>query len=323
MSWDGGLRRQGDDAIQLAHYRRMLEACGREAPVNLGGIIGTEAHVTWHDLDEQKYRTPTADPSAKTKRRSAMERYDFEFGFRIDIADTATRATGPDDPLLLVEPMRSTECAGCKWDGYCSPIIEADSGDVSLLPRVSYQQWRRLRNNDIRTRQAQSFSVGSLFEPSQWQPFRMALIEFTVVRDFAASSQVLWDAMIDWPGHGDWIPATRVVVDSGTGTEVGETFTGYTGYGPILLVDRMRVNAIEWNETTGHGSCEVEKLGPVLKGQAGFVVTGDSERSHIEWFERVTVPYLPQLLAPVVNKMGAAGFSFGMRSLAKSLERAR
>ena len=33
----------------------------------------------------------------------------------------------------------------------------------------------------------------------------------------------------------------------------------------------------------------------------------------------VTVPVVPQFTAPVVGKLGAAGFSFGMRRLAKSL----
>jgi len=145
----------------------------------------------------------------------------------------------------------------------------------------------------------------------------MALIEFTVTHDFAVSSKVLWDEMIDWPGHGDWIPATRVVTDAGNAQAVGGTFTGYTGYGPLTLVDRMQVLAMEWDEATAQGSCEVEKLGPVLKGRAGFVVTGDGDESRVEWFEQVTVPYLPQFLGPIVNKMSAFGFSLGMRRLAK------
>ena len=149
----------------------------------------------------------------------------------------------------------------------------------------------------------------------------MALIEFTVAHDFQASSQAVWDEMTDWPGHGEWIPATRVAIDSGTGTEVGDAFTGYTGYGPLTLVDRMRLAAIEWDADAGRGSCEVEKLGPVLTGRAGFVVTGDAARSRVEWFEEVTVPHLPQFLAPIVNKVSALGFSLGMRKLAKVLQR--
>ena len=147
----------------------------------------------------------------------------------------------------------------------------------------------------------------------------MALIEFTVVHDFAVSSRVVWEEMIDWPSHGDWIPATRVVVDSGNPQEVGGAFTGYSGYGPLTLVDRMQVSAIEWDESTAQGSCEVEKLGPVLTGRAGFVVTADDAGSRVEWFEQVTVPYLPQVLAPIVSKASAFGFSLGMRRLAKAI----
>ncbi len=145
----------------------------------------------------------------------------------------------------------------------------------------------------------------------------MALIEFTVVHEFDASPRVVWDEMIDWPSHGDWIPATRVIVDAGNVQEVGGTFTGYSGYGPLTLVDRMRVSAIDWDEAATQGSCEVEKLGPVLRGRAGFVVLGDGEGSRVEWFEEVTVPYVPQFLAPIVNKVAAFGFSLGMRQLAK------
>lgn len=145
----------------------------------------------------------------------------------------------------------------------------------------------------------------------------MALIEFTVVHDFDASPTVVWGEMIDWPGHGEWIPATRVIVDEGKAQEVGETFTGYTGYGPLTLVDRMKVLAIEWDETAGQGSCEVEKLGPVLRGRAGFDVSASGAGSRVVWFEEVTVPYLPQFLAPIVNKASALGFSLGMRQLAK------
>lgn len=148
----------------------------------------------------------------------------------------------------------------------------------------------------------------------------MATIEFTVSHWFAASSRSVWQQMIDWPSHADWIPATRIDVDHGNAQVEGATFTGYTGYGPLTLVDRMRISTIDWDEVAGQGSCEVEKLGPVLRGRAGFVVSADGAGSRVEWFEEVTVPYVPQFLAPVVNKVSALGFSLGMRRLAKLLE---
>ncbi len=154
----------------------------------------------------------------------------------------------------------------------------------------------------------------------------MAKIDFTVTHRFSAPAQVVWAQMIDWNSHANWIPATRMEIDPGktpeaSAQEVGATFTGYTGYGPLTLVDRMRVSAIEWDETTRSGTCEVEKLGPVLRGRAGFAVTADGTGSRLEWFERVTVPYLPRLLAPIVNKLSALGFSLGMRRLAKVIDK--
>lgn len=145
----------------------------------------------------------------------------------------------------------------------------------------------------------------------------MAQIDFTVVHQFNASAETLWNEMLDWPSHGEWIPATRVEVDGADAHSVGATFTGYTGYGPLTLVDRMRISEIQWNGESQSGSCTVEKLGPVLRGEAGFTVTSIDSGSQVEWFERVTVPYLPRLLAPIVNRLSAAGFGFGMRRLAK------
>ncbi|MFT7650240.1 MAG: hypothetical protein ACI8Y4_005009 [Candidatus Poriferisodalaceae bacterium] len=149
----------------------------------------------------------------------------------------------------------------------------------------------------------------------------MALIDFTVSHQFAAPSRVVWDEMIDWPGHAEWIPATRIELDSDNSQIEGATFTGYTGYRKLALVDRMRISAIEWDETTTQGSCEVEKLGPVLQGRAGFTVSPNGDGSNVDWFEQVNVPYLPSFLAPIVNKLSALGFSLGMRRLANIVEK--
>lgn len=151
----------------------------------------------------------------------------------------------------------------------------------------------------------------------------MAAIQFTVSHSFDAPASVVWAEMIDWPNHADWIPATRMEVHSGDGQTVGAEFTGYTGCGPLTLVDHMRVTAHSWDETGPSGYCEVEKLGPVLKGRAGFDVISEDTGSRVDWFEDVTVPYLPGFLAPLVSKLSAAGFAFGMKRLAKVIEAKR
>ena len=148
----------------------------------------------------------------------------------------------------------------------------------------------------------------------------MASIDFTVVHDFDAPPRVVWDNMIDWPSHAEWIPATRIEIDEDDPKAVGGTFTGYTGFGPLTLVDHMRVTQIEWHDATSTGTCEVDKLGPVLDGVAGFTVTPTASGSQVSWFERVTVPYAPEALAPIINKLSAAGFAMGMRKLAKNIK---
>jgi len=131
----------------------------------------------------------------------------------------------------------------------------------------------------------------------------------------------LWDELVDWPAHGAWIPATTIDSEPGDPTAVGYTFTAWTGFRPVALEDRMRVTQCDWDETTQVGVCEVEKLGPVLGGRAGFTVRVDGSGSAIDWREDVTVPYLPRFLAPVAAFFGRIGFQLALRSLAKVLAR--
>jgi uncharacterized protein YndB with AHSA1/START domain len=149
----------------------------------------------------------------------------------------------------------------------------------------------------------------------------MLSVDFTVVHDFSEPVQRVWDEMTDWKKHEAWIPATRIKYDAEDASTVGSTFTGYTGYGPLTLVDRMRVSQIDWDEIARTGTCEVEKLGPVLQGTAGFTVAPTrTGGARVEWFERVTVPYLPSFLSGLVSSLSAAGFSFGLKRLAKHLK---
>lgn len=147
----------------------------------------------------------------------------------------------------------------------------------------------------------------------------MAAVRFEVRTSFDAAPRRVWDAMIDWKGHEAWIPATRVDAPEGDGTAVGAEFTAFTGYGPLTLEDRMRITHCAWDATASSGECEVEKLGPVLGGRAGFVVAPEGSGSVVTWREDVTVPYVPGFAAPVVARLGAAGFRLGMRKLAKVL----
>ncbi|HKX75628.1 MAG TPA: recombinase RecB, partial [Acidimicrobiia bacterium] len=142
-------RKRKDDALQLAHYWRMLEAAGYAASTPRAGIIGKEKVVAWYDLEEPLWQTPAKSDGKKRKTRSSLEVYDFEFCFRLDIAATAQQLMAGTATELLVEPLWNSECPDCPWLPACRPVLEEGSGDPSLLPRITYREWRLLRDHGI------------------------------------------------------------------------------------------------------------------------------------------------------------------------------
>ena len=145
-------RKHRGDVLQLAHYRRMLEACGHASSSMKAGIIGKERVVVWYDLDDRIWQTPAKSDGKKRKLRTSMEIYDFEFGFRLDIAATAQQAQASSGVGLLVEPVYSSECPECPWLDQCNLVLLAGSGDVSLLPGIGYAQWRIFQDLGIKDR---------------------------------------------------------------------------------------------------------------------------------------------------------------------------
>jgi predicted RecB family nuclease len=125
------------DFLQLAHYHRMLEACGFGAERPLAAVIGTDdlfdgPALAWADLGEPQVRTFSRSSPEGWRLRSFLERYDYEQSFRIKIATIAQQQTGwPDqDPELLVRPIVNKECPRCQWWEHCLPQLDPD--DVSL-----------------------------------------------------------------------------------------------------------------------------------------------------------------------------------------------
>lgn len=120
--------------LELAHHWRLLEATGHASATPRAGVIGqgrtpaVEPHAVWLLLTDKFIRTFSR--SAGYKLRSALERYDHEFKFRMHVAQSAAVRV-PDDPAPpVVRPIRVKECEWCPWWQVCLPKMDRD--DLSL-----------------------------------------------------------------------------------------------------------------------------------------------------------------------------------------------
>lgn len=156
-----------DDCLQLAHYHRVLQALGHAEPDATtggvwGGIIGLEGVLAWHDLTRAAFSTVTPQETSgdgqvsitfhrrqRATKRTALDRYDFEFGFRTRIADAAAQRTSPDTPPM-VQPVLVKECERCPWEQPCRMELMA-ADDVSLVKSVGYAEWSVHRFKGVNT----------------------------------------------------------------------------------------------------------------------------------------------------------------------------
>ena len=147
----------------------------------------------------------------------------------------------------------------------------------------------------------------------------MANVRFRVTRDLNLPARAVFDELVDWPGHAEWVPLTRVVVESGDGGP-GTVFVATSGIGPLALPDRMRVDALDADAMT----VRVTKIGPVLTGVVDLSVTSLGEqRCRLDWLEDIRVPVLPQFLARPVAAAARRGFETSITRMAKHVRNLR
>lgn len=240
-----------DDAMQLAHYWRMLEALGLAgAPdVALGGVIDRDEKVWWIDLAEPRWRLWWADDPVST-----LGWYDHEFAFRLDvIAHTLQRRVAGGLPRK-VEPVWTSECGACPWREVCRSELE-ESDHVSLLPRSTYPKFVEHRRRHHVTRRA----VAAL------------------------------DPVTAWVMHGDLPGGSKV--DVAAVIEAAEAATPETSIVELIgarratWIRRLAAAGVESvadvgvldATTAGYGSASVGHL-PELIDQARAVVAGVAHR---------------------------------------------
>ncbi len=138
------------DVMQLSHYTRMLQELGRHPGPGAaaGGIISTSdftsllgdrCGITWYDLDEEAIETYSATGPEHRKKRSALQRYDHEFEFRITVAE---RARAGDE---IVRPYRIAECDRCEWIDYCTQVAGPDDASFATeTGHLNVREWQYL-----------------------------------------------------------------------------------------------------------------------------------------------------------------------------------
>jgi hypothetical protein len=147
-----------------------------------------------------------------------------------------------------------------------------------------------------------------------------------VTVDVGAPVTATWEALVDWPSHGRWVPLTDVTVLTDRPDGVGARFNGRTGVGPVGFDDPMEV--VEWAPPVdgGPGVCRVVKRGRVVLGSARFeVAPAPGAGSRVTWTYDVDVAPVAltrpfgALLAPVLRR----GLRSTLRTMAAEVERAQ
>jgi len=167
--WTSATSHRYEDGIQLAHYTRMLQACGYHSGTEMlrGAVLGTsQVAVTpddgpglvfvWHDLGEPLVETFSR--SRGKARRSILERYEHEHAFRVKVAENARYITGSDDdPGPLVEPIGQNECRRCPYDEWCAQQMGPDEPSAAItMGRLGTREWLTLRRMGVTTTEALS-----------------------------------------------------------------------------------------------------------------------------------------------------------------------
>jgi predicted RecB family nuclease len=133
------------DAMQLAHYVRMLEFHDL-AGSGSGGIVGTDNgqdlhQIIWMDLNEKAY---------DRNRMSALEMYDEKFSEAHAVAEQAAKRREDVSVEAITRPEWKSECKTCVWREHCNDRL-VDVDDTTLLAGLTVDAARKLRGRGIST----------------------------------------------------------------------------------------------------------------------------------------------------------------------------
>jgi len=138
-----------DNAIQLAHYWRMLDRLGYACATPTGGVVGLDdlgdgPAIAWVPL------TSTDEAAAGGDVPDTLGTYDREFAALVEVAGKI--ADGATAETLNIEPARTRECEWCDWWPACEARLPADDFSVRLpLSHLNRPEILILRDAGVRS----------------------------------------------------------------------------------------------------------------------------------------------------------------------------
>ena len=103
--------------------------------------------------------------------------------------------------------------------------------------------------------------------------------------DVDATAEKVWQVLVDWPRHGEWVPFTRA--EGGAAT--GERIEAWTGIGPVGFLDVMEIDA--WRPPN---RVTVRHIGWLVRGEGRFdLLDLPGGRCRVTWSELVHLPLGP------------------------------
>ncbi|MFL6055809.1 MAG: SRPBCC family protein [Actinoallomurus sp.] len=103
--------------------------------------------------------------------------------------------------------------------------------------------------------------------------------------DVDAPAERVWEVLVDWPRHSEWVPLTRA--EGGAGE--GASLEAWTGVGPVGFLDTMVID--EW--LPPH-RVRVRHTGSLIRGEGRFdLLDLPDGRCRVTWAELIDLPLGP------------------------------
>ncbi len=103
--------------------------------------------------------------------------------------------------------------------------------------------------------------------------------------DVPAPAAQVWDVLVDWSRHGEWVPFTYAE----GGAAEGETVEARTGIGPVGFLDTMEIS--EWRPPN---RVTVRHTGRLVRGEGRFdLIDLPGGGCRVTWSELIDLPLGP------------------------------